>query len=165
MLTLAADTSSSQGSLCLAQHAGGQIDVLGEDLWQKQNSHSELITDRLDQLLKKTGVELSQIDFYSVGSGPGSFTGVRVTVNFIRSLAFASERPALVASSLKILAQSALSLSRASSICCLVNAFKNMVYLALYEVQDGKLVETLAPCAQRAARPLQQIVCGCRMAS
>ena len=88
MWTLAAETSSTTGSLALLRDSSvhAYID------WPSERSHSEKITIEADALLKKHDLDFSKIDRYAVSTGPGSFTGIRVALNFIRALAYSFDQ-------------------------------------------------------------------------
>ena len=85
----------------------------------------------------------SHIAFIALGIGPGRFTGVRVGVSFAKTLAFLLRRPIYPVSSLKILAHSQV--EQEKPILVLLNAFKNSVYLALYQKKEFKLEERIPP--------------------
>ncbi len=57
--------------------------------------HSERLTPLLAALLAEAGLSWSDIRLFGAAVGPGSFTGVRVTVATARGLALATGRPAL----------------------------------------------------------------------
>lgn len=47
----------------------------------------------LDELLAKAGVPLSAIDSFTIGLGPGSFSGIRSALAFAKGLALPGENP------------------------------------------------------------------------
>ena len=81
--------------------------------------------------------------FLALGVGPGRFTGTRVGVSFAKSLNFISQVPIYPVSSLKILAESQFELEK--PILVLVNAFRNSLYMGLYQKKQGQLREILTP--------------------
>lgn len=139
MKLLAIETSSSRGSLCLSELINGHIISIVEESWEKQSSHSEVISEVFLKLLKTQSWTLNELTHISVGIGPGSFTGIRVGVNFAKSLAYGLRLPILGINSLKIL--SAPHLNQPQPVLCIVNAYKNQVFVAAYQ---GK-VELLPP--------------------
>lgn len=58
-----------------------------------------LITD----VLRNAGLALSEIDAVAVGTGPGSFTGLRIAVSYAKGLAFALKLPLAGVSSYDVL--------------------------------------------------------------
>ncbi len=163
MIVLAVDTSSPQGSLALAQVSESKksVKVIDQMTWTESSHHSDILTSQVQAILMRNGIELGQVQAVACGLGPGSFTGLRVAINFVRSLAYALDIPIVSLNSLNLIALNALpelqSFQKESlppTVLCLVNAFRNMVYFATYEVQrdqtDQPLVEVIPP---RACRP------------
>lgn len=139
---LAVDTSTPQGSLCLFT----ENEILAETHWDRQESHAEVLNLETLKLLKSSGLSFSDLDIIACGNGPGSFTGIRVGLNFARSLAYALNKPVWLMNSLKLLALPALELS--PKVVVLQSAFRNLVYVAGYSKEDsGSLIEKIPPAA------------------
>jgi len=79
-------------------------DVCSVALFRKGQFHAELafrhemhLSERLighvDLLLKEIGAELSEVDCFAVGVGPGSFTGTRIGVMTVKTFAFVEDKP------------------------------------------------------------------------
>lgn len=137
MKLLSVETSSTQGSLCLSELSGSTLKFHHELIWSKQSSHSEEISNVLLQALKDIGWKIDDLTHIAVGIGPGSFTGIRVGLNFCKALAYGKALPILGLNSLEVLAES----SRFESLptACLVNAYRNQIYAAVYH-QDRELI-------------------------
>ena len=143
MLCLLIETTSSQGSL-------GLYSLFPEKKkWQevavKQwegSSHSAFITSAFESFFdcKK---KPSQISFLALGVGPGRFTGVRVGVSFAKTLNYVLRIPIYPVSSLQILAESQMEQDK--PILVLLNAFKNSLYMALYQKTDLGMKELISP--------------------
>jgi tRNA threonylcarbamoyladenosine biosynthesis protein TsaB len=80
MLTLAFDTATSVATSALVRD--GQ--VLGE-----RASRAVRVLADTEELLEEAGAEPHELDRLVVGTGPGSFTGMRVGLSAARALAFA----------------------------------------------------------------------------
>ena len=123
-LMLAASTSSRQGSLCLMQ--GHKI--LYTDSWQIA-THSEYIVPAYQKMLRTTQLKPHKIQAYALDIGPGSFTGLRVGVNFIRSLAYLFDKNIYTLNSMQILALEVFETQPQTTVCGLmIDAFKNQIY-------------------------------------
>lgn len=53
---------------------------------------SEILLTIIDELLDKAKVTLSDLDFFAVVTGPGSFTGIRIGVNTVKTFAYALKK-------------------------------------------------------------------------
>ncbi len=96
-MIVALDGSSTDLSVALATPAG---DVLADDAWTSVQRQSAELLPRLLALLERRGDSLGQVSAIAVGTGPGSFTGLRVSMALAKGLAFALERPIVGVSSL-----------------------------------------------------------------
>jgi len=135
MNLLAFETSTSIGSISLFK----KNKLFGTRISQNQKKHSEFITRACEELLFESQLELDDIDLFAVDRGPGSFTGVRVSVSAVRTYAHLLSKPIYAESSLKILA------TQTDKPClCILNAQKNLVYLAAFDEQKNCLIHPMA---------------------
>ncbi len=93
---LAFDTSSPLGSVAVS-HGG---DVLAREYLVQQGQHAANLVPRIAQVLDEAGVDRRELAGIVVGSGPGSFTGVRVSAATAKGLVFALGIPLWAFSSL-----------------------------------------------------------------
>jgi tRNA threonylcarbamoyladenosine biosynthesis protein TsaB len=98
VLTLAFDTATSAATTALVRDG----DVLGEAV-----SRAVRVLEDADELLRANGVERSELSAIVVGTGPGSFTGMRLGLAAARGLALALELPVAGVSTLHALAAGA----------------------------------------------------------
>lgn len=131
MLTLAFDTSTSQGGVAVTRGES----VLSKATWPREKSHNEFLTPTIENCLAEAGVAGKDLDLIAVGQGPGSFTGIRIAINAARSLAFALSKPVMAYDTLEILAAGAPHSDH--PLLALVNAHKNMLYAAIFHWRDG----------------------------
>jgi tRNA threonylcarbamoyladenosine biosynthesis protein TsaB len=95
MLVLAFDTATIVATSALIR----DVEVLGE-----RTSRAISVLADADDLLRDAGLEPPQLDALVVGTGPGSFTGLRMGLAAARGLAFALEIPVAGVSTLEALA-------------------------------------------------------------
>ena len=146
LLGILLETSSSNGSLALCvvsdeKNIEKKCQLIEHHYWSGP-AHSSYITQKFEKILQTK--ESEKISFVALGVGPGRFTGVRVGVSFAKTLAFSYNIPVYSVSSLKILAESQIHQSK--PVLVLVNAFKNSMYAAIYQKQNGQIKELLSPC-------------------
>ena len=144
-ITLAVETSTIQGSISLLETTNdGSFRVLDEVTWGKDHPHSENLTYFCNSLLEEQKLSLKDIHILAIGTGPGSFTGIRVGINFIKTLAFTLDLPVITQNSLYLLAQQTPPQST-KTIACIINAQKNMVFYSSYNYEKDTLIEVVAP--------------------
>jgi tRNA threonylcarbamoyladenosine biosynthesis protein TsaB len=98
MLTLAFDTATSAATSAL---------VRGEEVLAEGVSRAVRVLADAEELLEQAGAKPSDVRRLVVGTGPGSFTGVRMGLAAARSLAFALDLPLAGVSTLHALAAGA----------------------------------------------------------
>lgn len=141
MLTLALDTSSSDGSVSLFENHT----LLGTKHWNRHNSHCEILPEQVFELLNNSKKNMHEVKCVAVGTGPGSFTGIRVAINFVKTLAYTNQIDVLTCNSLKLMA---LQVQKSTQpICCIQFGFRNLLYKAAYKLDNGRVVEIDAPSA------------------
>ena len=106
MKILAFDSSSRTGTIALIEEKDKNIELLGEWTLSIDNSfHSERLLWGIHQLLESAKTPIEEIDFFAVGVGPGSFTGLRIGITTARTIAHTLNKPLLGVSSLAALAR------------------------------------------------------------
>ncbi len=135
-LVLALETSTAHASVALCD--GDQ--VLASHSSSNPKTHSEFFNPAIQKCLDQTGVKLSEIELFAVGSGPGSFTGLRVSASIIKTFSMTFQKPLVAIDSLTLLKQEALLRGAVDKkILCLLNAHKNMNYVALFSGDQVEL--------------------------
>ncbi len=137
MIVLAIETATEVGSLCIYDSQRG---LLAELTLGPVVRHSQALMTGVDFLLKQTGIDIMEIDFYAVSVGPGSFTGLRVGLSTAKGLAFGTGRPIVEVPTLEAMALTRVPERR--FICPMLDARKKEVYGAVFR-WDGRGLERL----------------------
>lgn len=146
MILLAVDTSGATGSMALARIDDGQkIASLTEVSWIKKAMHSEIATLKLQELLNSAGVDLKQLTHLTVNIGPGSFTGLRVGISLVKTLAYSLALPVAPVNRLEVLALKNGAAEK--NIFVAVKALREFFYTAGFTRSALGLMETLAPAS------------------
>lgn len=89
--------------------------------------HSKYIVDAIDKLLAKNNVKLENIDEIIVGSGPGSYTGLRVSVMVAKMFAYTKKIPLKEVSSILFLTS-----GYNMKVCGMIDARRNQYFTGIY---------------------------------
>ncbi len=88
-MIIAIDAASTDISLALAEPDG---EPFAADTWTSAQRQSAELMPRLLDLLRRSGRDLGEARLLAVGTGPGSFTGLRVAMALAKGLAVAHGR-------------------------------------------------------------------------
>ncbi|MGH7925637.1 MAG: tRNA (adenosine(37)-N6)-threonylcarbamoyltransferase complex dimerization subunit type 1 TsaB [Candidatus Binatus sp.] len=156
---LGLDTSTSIASLALI--AGGKVAAALE---RPVTSHGAALPGAVDELLRAAGLAVGEVGALAVGTGPGSFTGLRIGLSYAKGIAMASGCALVGIPSFDAMASAALERNNIEAgrlICVVVDARKGEVYAALYRVvADGleKLSEELVVALEHLASRIAEDV-------
>ena len=99
--------------------------------------HTDLILPMVAELLAEGELTLNQLDAIAFGRGPGSFTGVRITLGVAQGLAFGADLPLLGVSNLQALAQGAHRVCKAESALAAIDARMGEIYVGGFALGDN----------------------------
>ncbi|MBN1531639.1 MAG: tRNA (adenosine(37)-N6)-threonylcarbamoyltransferase complex dimerization subunit type 1 TsaB [Spirochaetes bacterium] len=109
------------------------------------SSHAVTLFDTIRRCLEGAGISTRDIELLGVGTGPGSFTGIRIAVATARMLAQLLKIPLVGIPSQELYASS-LPASPGEQIMVAFDAKKGRVFGAAYrQAPSGGGIETLAP--------------------
>lgn len=147
MKILALDTSTENCSAALWLDGA----VASREVLAGQR-HSELILPMVRELLAEAGITLRELDGIAFGSGPGSFTGLRIGCGVAQGLALGAELPVVGICTLLALAQG----SGADRVIACLDARMGEVYHAVYErsANGWQIVREPRLCAAQDAPPV-----------
>ena len=105
-------------------------------------THSVTLLPMADDLLKRCGVTLEEVDLIAVAAGPGSFTGLRIGVAAAKGLAWPGNKPCAPCSTLESMAWCLA--HTGLEICAVMDARRQQVYNARFR-STGDGLERLTP--------------------
>ena len=132
MISVSVNTSQAQGQIVLETPQG-----MDEVVWEKSGSHSEVLTREFQNLLLRNSVDIDQVKKIYCVVGPGSFTGVRVAVNFCKALAMKNDLPIVAIDSLDLFAYQTK--DQQTPVYAILDAQKNSVFVAKYRWENQTL--------------------------
>jgi tRNA threonylcarbamoyladenosine biosynthesis protein TsaB len=124
---LGIESSSRRGSVALLD---GQALILSLE-HEQVNSHAELLLPMIDRLLGEAGWHKSSLDRLGVGTGPGSFTGLRAGIALAEGLSVGLELPLVGVGSLRAMAYGACD-GDPAPLCALLDALRGELFAAVY---------------------------------
>jgi len=124
MITLFIDTSLSK--VCIAIVKDSNLLIKHERTFN--NNMSKYLMTEIDTVFNNAKLKSSDIDNIVVGVGPGSFTGVRMGITFVKTFAYSQEIPVYQVSTLRCMASS----TKSDYIAALIDARRDHVYGAIY---------------------------------
>lgn len=126
MKILAIDSSGLIASAALATEDA----VLAEYTTNYKKTHSQTLLPMIDEIVKMTEMELSEMDAIAVTAGPGSFTGLRIGSATAKGLGQALDKPLIAVPTTEALAWNFC--GSEAVICPLMDARRSQVYTGLY---------------------------------
>ncbi|MBU3947259.1 MAG: tRNA (adenosine(37)-N6)-threonylcarbamoyltransferase complex dimerization subunit type 1 TsaB [Proteobacteria bacterium] len=133
MKILAVDTAARYCSVAIVQNNN----LLAELFNESQETHSKHLMSMIKEGFKISGFNTHDMDGFSVTTGPGSFTGLRIGISCIKGLAEATGRSVAAISTLDALA--AQLPETPYLICIMTDARKGEVYSSRYRFINGVL--------------------------
>lgn len=140
---LAFDTASGHCAACLID---GETTVVRVDPMSK--GQAEHLMPMLEQILAKQNLTWADLDAIGVGTGPGNFTGIRISVSAARGLALGLKIPAVGVTHLE-----AQVYGVERPVTAQVPAPRDQVYVQTFadSITDPMLVPVQSNAAQSAA--------------
>ena len=123
MATLLLDSSNT--SLSVGIESNGEL--LGSTSYEAWQAQSEHMIPEIDKLMDEYGISRKNITGVVTSIGPGSYTGVRISLTIAKVVALALDVPIYPVSSLRVLKDGEI-----PSIC-LINARSGRSYFGVYQ--------------------------------
>ena len=141
MKVLALDTATEACSVALLTDDGlfARFEEVGR-------GHAEVVLDMVNAVFSEAGVSADSIDGIAAGVGPGSFTGVRISVSVAQGLAFGAGVPVVAITSLEALALQAMRGGAEHVMACL-DARMGEVYWGLFSADARRGLVARGPLA------------------
>jgi tRNA threonylcarbamoyladenosine biosynthesis protein TsaB len=98
---------------------------------ERNQVHSNVLADLFKDGMNYLNKSANDISLAAISSGPGSFTGLRIGMSFIKGLCFGSDIPIVGVSNFNVLALQAC--SNEMPLITLINANKGRFYYAKFE--------------------------------
>ena len=142
MNILALDSSGKSGSIAILR----EDVVLAEKVWEAPlGGHTVQLPSQVQDASLQAKIPLSKIDLFAVTIGPGSFTGIRVALSFMKGITLLQKKPVVGVSTLLALARS---VSEEGFICPLLDARRGEIFSAVYRHENSDYLSFLEERAE-----------------
>ncbi len=122
MKILAIETSGETLSVAISNDST----IVAQYFYNAGKIHSDIIIGLINKILKNVGWEIKDIDKFALSCGPGSFTGIRVSMAVIKTLAQTLNKPVVCIDTLSVL-ENQLKLKDVKVVAA-IDALRNEVY-------------------------------------
>ncbi|TRW50101.1 tRNA (adenosine(37)-N6)-threonylcarbamoyltransferase complex dimerization subunit type 1 TsaB [Aliidiomarina halalkaliphila] len=137
---LAIDSATEYCSVAL--QSDDRVCIRGQEA---PRQHANLLLPYVQEVLADAGVSLADVGAIAVGSGPGSFTGVRIAAGIAQGLAFSQQIPLIGVSSLLAMAQQAYRKYGVTHVAAAIDARMGEVYWGTCTLENGLMVMQAPP--------------------
>jgi tRNA threonylcarbamoyladenosine biosynthesis protein TsaB len=124
MKILAVDTALGACSVALLDGAR----ILAHRFAAMERGHAEALAPMVDEAMREAGLAFAELDRLAVTTGPGTFTGQRVGLAFMRGLRVVLNKPLAGVSTLEAMAAAAMDETGLSVAAALHDARRGEVY-------------------------------------
>lgn len=118
-------------------------EIIQERYQLAPRQQTRLILPMVESLLDEAALKQRDLDAIAFCPGPGSFTGSRIGASIVQAIAFVTDIPVVLVSSLQCLAQGAYRECQAKQVLAAIDARMNEVYWASYQLnaEEGIMSE------------------------
>lgn len=129
------ETSTFEGSIAVSHGT----ELLQELVLPSGEKYVKTLANSVEKLLARADVSKSDLSAIAIGSGPGSYTGLRIGASLCKGIAHGLNIPLIAVPTLEILAQAIFEKYSPDLAIPLLDARRMEVYAAAYQ-NDGKVV-------------------------
>jgi tRNA threonylcarbamoyladenosine biosynthesis protein TsaB len=138
---LAIETSGRVGSVA----AGFEKNLSDEKTFSAPLRHSAELFDSIIELLEKTGKKPKQINYIHISIGPGSFTGIRISVTVAKMMALAAQSKIVAVNTSDAMAMNVDDI-KIKKIATVIDAKRGQFFIAVFKRENSTWEKILADC-------------------
>lgn len=135
MKILGIDTSSMATSVAVIE----DNKLICEYTVNTKKTHSQKLMLMIENMLKISDLDVNEMDLIAVCEGPGSFTGLRISMATAKAIAHVNNLPIVGVNSLELLAANMNLCDK--KICSILDAQRTQVYSGQYKFENNEVVE------------------------
>jgi tRNA threonylcarbamoyl adenosine modification protein YeaZ len=145
MLALALETTGRVGSIAIGC---GQA-LSDEKTFSAPLRHSAELFGTITELLEKSRKILNRTKHVYISIGPGSFTGIRISVTVAKMMALAAESKIVAVNTSDAMAMN-VDDEKIKKLATIIDAKRGQFFVAAFERKNGSWEKTLADCMMGA---------------
>ena len=149
MIRLAVDTAFEQLSMALIENNTTLARYHSAD----RRRNASILFQKLDELMVHAGIKPNAIDNFVINQGPGSYTGVRIGMSLINTLAQVFQKPVIQVNSLRLLAYQVC--SEKGPFLVLLNCTREELFVAEFQYQQ-EILKQLSPITLKHLEELKE---------
>jgi tRNA threonylcarbamoyladenosine biosynthesis protein TsaB len=131
---LGIETTSRRGTVALLENES----VIAIRVHDSSSSHGEVMLPLIGELFSDTGWPRTSLDRIAAGTGPGSFTGIRVGLAVAKGLGLGLDRPVFGVGSLRAMCR-AVPLEVPGSRCAVLDGRREELFVGVYGADGAEL--------------------------
>lgn len=135
-MLLAVDTSTR--AMGIALYNG--LEIVSQESWMTKHHHTVELAQAVENNLSRVGSSTDDLKAVGVALGPGSFTGLRIGMAFVKGIVFHHQIPLCGVPSLDVVAASQQ--PRDGKLAAVLEAGRNRYAVGWYEMQDDRWIST-----------------------
>jgi len=123
----------------VALSTDGKVIALQES--EQTNDHAEKLAVFIQVIMEQAAIPYSQLDAIAIGTGPGSYTGLRIGTSTAKGLCYALDKPLIAIPTLKAMALASAAEIKRNDIyyCSMIDARRLEVYTGLYDFEGNEV--------------------------
>tara|TARA_B100000029_G_scaffold385857_1_gene381583 strand:- start:166 stop:834 length:669 start_codon:yes stop_codon:yes gene_type:complete len=103
--------------------------------------HAKNIFTNINDLLLEARLDIKDLDFISIGIGPGRFSGLRVAASAVQAMAYTYKKNVVSVSSLSNIALVAIKQFSIDSVLVATDAGNNKIFFGSYQIDESEIIK------------------------
>ena len=103
--------------------------------------HAKNIFTNINELLLEAKLDIKDLDFISIGIGPGRFSGLRVAASAVQAMAYTHEKNVVSVSSLSNIALVAIKQFSIDRVLVATDAGNNKIFSGSYQIDESETIK------------------------
>ncbi|MCY7420838.1 MAG: tRNA (adenosine(37)-N6)-threonylcarbamoyltransferase complex dimerization subunit type 1 TsaB [Chitinophagaceae bacterium] len=141
------DTATDNASVALCKN-GSLVAIKSNE---QQKEHAAFVHKAIESLLQQSKITMNEVNAFAVTSGPGSYTGLRVSMAAAKGLCYALNKPLICLNTLLVMACAAknmiikkgLPVFEGQLLCPMIDARRMEVFMAMYNMDLEEVLPTM----------------------